>query len=238
MLFVHVAGDPPDRSALSGGITALEDHDHSPVVSFEVFLELQQLDLIRLQLRVPVVLAQQLLDSLVVLPVLVAHVVFPIHSRVPLWPFNRPGPAHLDALGPGDRIGIGVLTGGIEQDGSVGEISQSQARRIASGSARLRRERPTGRVDRRHLRRIVDRMGLIQIDSVNVLARSQELVVFSRLGVHPRSLIWDATANGELFEYWVHEASHVPVGLHPYLRWHMARPERWKGPRPLRRRPA
>ncbi|MEZ5381146.1 MAG: crosslink repair DNA glycosylase YcaQ family protein [Microthrixaceae bacterium] len=71
-------------------------------------------------------------------------------------------------------------------------------------------------------------MGLIQIDSVNVLARSQELVVFSRLGVHPRSLIWDATASGELFEYWVHEASHVPVGLHPYLRWHMARPERWR----------
>lgn len=71
-------------------------------------------------------------------------------------------------------------------------------------------------------------MGLIQIDSVNVLTRSQELVLFARLGVHPRSLIWDATADGELFEYWVHEASHVPVGLHPYLRWHMARPERWK----------
>ena len=72
-------------------------------------------------------------------------------------------------------------------------------------------------------------MGLIQVDSVNVLARSQELVLFARLGPHPRSLLWDATAAGELFEYWVHEASLVPVELHPHLRWHMARPVGWKG---------
>lgn len=107
-------------------------------------------------------------------------------------------------------------------------ISRDQARRMALGAQGFGESRPTGRVDRRHLRKIVDRMGLIQIDSVNVLARSQELVLFSRLGAHPRSLIWDATAAGELFEYWVHEASHVPVGLHPYLRWHMAQQERSK----------
>jgi uncharacterized protein YcaQ len=71
-------------------------------------------------------------------------------------------------------------------------------------------------------------MGLIQIDSVNVVVRSQELPLFARLGVHPRSLIADATADGELFEYWVHEACHVPVELHPYLRWHMAADHRWK----------
>ena len=72
-------------------------------------------------------------------------------------------------------------------------------------------------------------MGLIQIDSVNVLVRSQELPLYARLGTHPRSLIPDATADGELFEYWVHEASHVPVELHPYLRWHMNRDHRWGG---------
>ena len=64
-------------------------------------------------------------------------------------------------------------------------------------------------------------MGVIQIDSVNVLVRSQELPLFARLGPHPRSLIWDASAAGELFEYWVHVASHAPVALHPLMRWRM-----------------
>ncbi|NND76018.1 MAG: winged helix-turn-helix domain-containing protein [Ilumatobacter sp.] len=111
------------------------------------------------------------------------------------------------------------------------EISRAQARRIALGAQGLADKRPTGRVDRRHLRKIVDRMGLIQIDAVNVLVRSQELPLFARLGPHPRSLIADATRAGELFEYWVHEASHVPVELHPSLRWAMAGHPRWKGMR-------
>ena len=71
-------------------------------------------------------------------------------------------------------------------------------------------------------------MGVIQIDSVNVLVRSQELPLFARLGPHPRSLIPDATAVGELFEYWVHEASHVPVDLHPCVRWVMEESHHWK----------
>jgi len=72
-------------------------------------------------------------------------------------------------------------------------------------------------------------MGLIQIDSVNVLVRSQELPLFARLGPHPRSLIHDATAAGELFEYWVHEASHVPTAHHHLYRWSMDSPRRWGG---------
>ena len=70
-------------------------------------------------------------------------------------------------------------------------------------------------------------MGLIQIDSVNVLVRSQELPLFARLGPHPRTLIAQATAAGELFEYWVHEASHVPTELHHLLRWKMGRDHKW-----------
>ncbi|MEO5900668.1 MAG: crosslink repair DNA glycosylase YcaQ family protein [Ilumatobacteraceae bacterium] len=83
-------------------------------------------------------------------------------------------------------------------------------------------------------------MGLIQIDSVNVLARSQEVVLFSRLGAHPRTLLPDATDAGELFEYWVHEASHVPVDQHPLFRWKMDRPAefgRRSGQRLEERRP-
>ncbi|MGZ4680363.1 MAG: DNA glycosylase AlkZ-like family protein, partial [Ilumatobacteraceae bacterium] len=90
-------------------------------------------------------------------------------------------------------------------------ISLATARRIALGAQGFADPRPNGRVDRRHFRRALDRMGLIQIDSVNVLVRSQELPLFARLGPHPRSMIGDATRAGELFEYWVHEASHVDM---------------------------
>ena len=116
------------------------------------------------------------------------------------------------------------------------EFSKAQARRLALGAQGFTDPRPTGRVDRRHLRRVVDRMGLIQIDSVNVLVRSQELPLFARLGPHPRTLITDASRAGELFEYWVHEACHVPVSLHPYLRWQMNSEHRWKAVANLRHR--
>jgi uncharacterized protein YcaQ len=116
------------------------------------------------------------------------------------------------------------------------ELSNAEARRVALAAQGFTDRRPTGRVDRRHLRRVLDRMGLIQIDSVNVLVRSQELPLFARLGPHPRTLIDDATRAGELFEYWVHEASHVPVALYPLLRWQMDADHRWKGVNALRER--
>jgi uncharacterized protein YcaQ len=92
--------------------------------------------------------------------------------------------------------------------------------------------RPSGRIDRRHLRKVMDHVGVVQIDSVNVLVRSQELPLFSRLGNHPRTLIPDATNDGELFEYWCHEASHLPVSMHPLMRWRMEQAkqgEMWGG---------
>ncbi len=107
-------------------------------------------------------------------------------------------------------------------------LSNAQARRLALGAQGFNDLRPAGRVDRRHLRRVVDRMGLIQIDSVNVVVRSQELPVFARLGPHPRNLIDDATRHGDLFEFWVHEACHVPIELYPLQRWAMLGHPRWK----------
>ncbi len=79
-------------------------------------------------------------------------------------------------------------------------------------------------------------MGLIQIDSVNVLVRSQELPLFARLGTHPRTLIQDASRDGELFEYWVHEASHAPAQLHPLMRWKMNGDHQWKAVTRLQQR--
>jgi uncharacterized protein YcaQ len=106
-------------------------------------------------------------------------------------------------------------------------ISLAAARRIALAAQGFADPRPTGRVDRRHFRRALDRMGLIQIDSVNVLVRSQELPLFARLGPHPRSMIGDATKAGEVFEYWVHEASHVDMAHYHLHRWQMAGDHKW-----------
>ncbi len=107
------------------------------------------------------------------------------------------------------------------------KISLAAARRISLAAQGFADQRPKGRVDRRHFRRVLDRMGLIQIDSVNVLVRSQELPLFARLGPHPRSMIGDATKAGEVFEYWVHEASHVDMAHYHLHRWKMVGQHKW-----------
>jgi uncharacterized protein len=114
---------------------------------------------------------------------------------------------------------------------SMERISAAQARRIALAAQGFDRPRPKGRVDRRHGRRLFDDMGLIQVDSVNVLVRSQELPVFARLGNHDRDLLPSMIRNDELFEFWGHEASLIPVDRQPLFRWRMerGRTESWGG---------
>ncbi len=102
------------------------------------------------------------------------------------------------------------------------QISLATARRIALAAQGFSDKRPTPMAaDRRHLRRVINRLGIIQVDSVNVLTRSQELPVFARLGPHRRDLIPSMISSGELFEYWAHEASLLPVETEPLLRWRM-----------------
>lgn len=112
------------------------------------------------------------------------------------------------------------------------DLSLTSARALALAAQGFSASRPTGRIDKRHLRKVFDSVGVIQIDSVNVLVRSQELPLFSRLGDHPRTLIPDATENAELFEYWCHEASHLPIDMWPLMQWKMARARKgnmWSG---------
>ena len=97
-------------------------------------------------------------------------------------------------------------------------LSASEARRIALAAQGFDRPRPDGRIDLRHLRGAIGRLGLLQLDFVNVVVPAHYQVLFSRLGPYDRSLL-DRLAyrRHELTEQWAHEASLVPVELWPHL---------------------
>jgi uncharacterized protein len=119
------------------------------------------------------------------------------------------------------------------------QLSAAEARRIALAAQGFADPAPAGAPSGWAVRRLFDRVGLVQIDSVNVLQRAHYLPLFSRVGPYDTTLLDRAAhyAPRRLFEYWGHEASLLPVALQPQLRWRMARAadDAWGGMRRIQR---
>lgn len=100
------------------------------------------------------------------------------------------------------------------------KLSLRQARRAALSAQGLARSRPTGLVGTRQVGRTFERLALLQIDSVNVLARSHYLPVFSRLGPYDPAVLDRLGTRRPLrmMEYWAHEASFIRPELFADLR--------------------
>ncbi len=97
-----------------------------------------------------------------------------------------------------------------ETTGTTPRLSVQQARNVHLVAQGLLRK-PKAKASRGDLLAVIQRMQLLQIDTINVVARSPYLVLFSRLGNYPADWLGEALECGELFECWSHEACFVPT---------------------------
>ncbi len=108
-------------------------------------------------------------------------------------------------------------------------ITLERARRLALGAQGFNDPPLRGAPDIRHFRRVLARVGVVQLDSVNVIARAHYLPFFARLGPYDRDALdrW-LWRSGELFEYWVHEASLTSMERWPHFAHRMEQEHPWR----------
>ena len=115
----------------------------------------------------------------------------------------------------------------------MSELSLKQARRLALAAQGFNGRQPPATIKASHVTQMIRRLGVLQIDSVNALVRSHYLPLFSRLGHYSPTLLdqaaWSQGRHRRLFEYWVHEASLLPIELYPLMRWRMRRAAQGEG---------
>lgn len=101
-------------------------------------------------------------------------------------------------------------------------LTPAEARRAALAAQGFGRPRPTS-VTTRQLGGVIDRLGLLQLDSVNVFERSHYLPVHARLGSYDKGLLDRLTfaPRARYLEYWAHEAALIPREWWPLFRWRM-----------------
>ena len=116
-----------------------------------------------------------------------------------------------------------------EQQVTIPELSLQAARNIHLAAQGLL-YKPRLPIGPQAIHDTISRMSLLQIDTINIVARSPYLVLFSRLGCYPQELLNQALAKGELIEYWAHEACFLPRQDFKLIRHRMLNPESmgWK----------
>ncbi len=112
---------------------------------------------------------------------------------------------------------------------SLPHLSLADARNLHLAAQGLL-NKPRRRASLEDIPATISRMSLLQIDTINIVARSPYLVLFSRLGNYPAQWLDESLARGELMEYWAHEACFMPRSDFRLIRHRMLAPEKmgWK----------
>ncbi|GAA1478598.1 winged helix-turn-helix domain-containing protein [Nocardioides aestuarii] len=113
------------------------------------------------------------------------------------------------------------------------ELSRAQARRIALGAQGFL-DKPHDPPTMRTFARTLERTGVLQVDSVNVLARAHLMPLYSRMGPYDTTLLDRAGSGREtrrVLEYWAHVQAFMPVDLWPAMQFrrdhYRARRSKW-----------